>query len=744
MFRWSMVPMLLVAWSGFLSAADNAAPVRKATGIEKRELWTTSRVVGSPEPPSPYRLARAFPGIKFAEPLELQAITGTDRFVVAERAGKLFTFRDDQQVDHTDLLLDLKRTVYGVACHPQFATNGYVYVASVLDTTKEEPKGSRVSRYKATGSPPVADPASETIIIEWPSGGHNGGCLRFGPDGYLYLSTGDGSGIADSLETGQDVSDLLGALLRLDVDRPSAGRNYGIPADNPFVGKAGARPELYAYGLRQAWKFSFDRRSGDLWAGEIGQDLWEMVLKVEKGGNYGWSIVEGTHPFRPARKLGPTPILKPIIEHAHSDFRSITGGYVYQGSRLSELRGAYIYGDYDTGRVWSFRYRDGRLSDHGELTDTQLRIVAWGESNSGELYAVDFVGGGFHQLVKAPPADPNAPKFPRKLSETGLFTSTKDYQPAKGVIPYSVNSQLWSDGAIKDRFIALPGDSQLEFDAVTYPQPAPGSTPGWRFPDGTVLVKTFALELEPGKSESRRRIETRLLSVERVGGNEEYGDQVWTGYTYIWNDEQTDAELADSKGLDRVFQIREGGKVREQTWHFPSRAECTLCHTVSAKYALGVNTMQMNRDHDYGGVVANQLATLNHIGLFKTPLPQSPEALPKLVDFRDTTQSLDARARSYLQSNCAHCHRKWGGGNAEFQLLSTLPLADLGIVNTRPNHGAFNLIDPRVLVTGEPDRSMLFHRMTRLGLGRMPHIASNEIDRDAVELIREWIGSLKK
>src|SRR5262249_38109058 len=157
------------------------------------------------------------------------------------------------------------------------------------------------------------------------------------------------------LETGQDLSDLLASIVRIDVDHPGKDRPYSIPADNPFVNHKEARPEVYAYGVRQPWKFDFDRK-GNLWAGEVGQDLWDMILRIEKGGNYGWSIVEGTHPFRPARKRGPTPILPPAIEHPHSEFRSITGGYVYHSERLPELKGAYTYGDYDTGRVWQFRW----------------------------------------------------------------------------------------------------------------------------------------------------------------------------------------------------------------------------------------------------------------------------------------------------------------------------------------------------------------------------------------------------
>lgn len=726
-----------------------AEPVRKPSGIDKRVPWTTSQVVGSPDPPAPFTLRRAFTQLKFDEPLELQIMPGANRWVIAERKGKIFTFANDPTTDRKDLLLDLKRTVYGVVLHPRVAENGYVYVSSVLDPSYTFlPNGSRISRFKLTQlDPPVADPASETVILEWPSGGHNGGCMRFGPDGYLYLVTGDGSGIADQWETGQDLSDLLAAMLRIDVDRPADGKPYSIPADNPFVGRPKTRAENYAYGLRQAWKFSFDRKTGELWTCDVGQDLWEMVYKIKKGGNYGWSVQEGAHPFRPQRPLGPTPILKPIVEHPHSEFRSITGGYVYHGKRLAELAGAYIYGDYDTGRVWSLRYVDGKVTEHRELADTQLRIVAWGEDHEGEIYALDFIDGTLHDLSPAPPQAAVAKPFPRLLSETGLFSSTKDLQPAPGLIPYSVNAQLWSDGATKDRFLAIPGSAQIEFETVTYPQPAPGSEPGWRFPDGSVLVKTFYLDTDTSNPAARRRLETRLLHVERVHGSEEVGDQVWRGYTYIWNDAQTDAELCDRAGQDREFEIRDPsapGGVRKQLWHFPSRTECNVCHTVTAKYALGVNTPQMNRDHDYGGVVANQLATLDHIGLFAKPLAKQPAEMPKLADYNDPHETLDRRARAYLHANCSHCHRKWGGGNAEFQLLHTLAVSDLGVLNTTPGQGTFGLVDPKIIVAGDAERSMVHHRLTRLGLGRMPHIASNVVDTTGVTLIRQWIESLGK
>jgi uncharacterized repeat protein (TIGR03806 family) len=722
---------------------------RKAFGIDKRVPWTTSHVKGSPEPPSPYLLENAFPKIKFENPLELAPIPGTNRFVVAQQFGKIFTFENRRDATEKQLLLTLKQQVYSLCLHPKFAENGYLYVTNV-DPEEGKKDGIKVLRFKVKkADPPEADPASETLMIAWPGGGHTGGCVRFGPDGYMYVAVGDGSGIADQLETGQRIDDLHSSILRIDVDHPDAGTNYGVPNDNPFVGVTGARPEIWAYGLRQPWRFSFDTATGELWAGEVGQDLWEMVYRIEKGGNYGWSVQEGNHPFRPTRKMGPTPILSPVIEHNHHEFRSLTGGYVYHGKRLPELQGAYIYGDYDTGRVWAFRYdaKAKKVSDHRELTDTQLRIVAWGEGQDGEIYAVDHQGGGIHRIIPAPPPAADLPKFPRKLSETGLFTSTKDHTPAPGVIPYSVNAELWSDGAVKDRFMAIPGEAKIDYNAMTYPQPAPGAQPGWRFPDGTVMVKTFSLDLEPENPKSRKRLETRLLVGERVAGNEDVGDQVWLGYTYLWNDEQTDAELIESKGLDKTYTIKDPKAARgsrEQIWHFPSRTECTLCHTMSAKYVLGVNTLQANRDHDYGDCVANQLATFEQIGLFSKPLPERPEKLPRTVDYKDSTQDLNARARSYLHANCSHCHRKWGGGNADFQLLFALPLAETGVVNVKPAHGDLDIRDSRLLIPGDPDKSLVLYRMNKLGLGRMPHVASNVVDRDGVALLREWIEKMPR
>jgi uncharacterized repeat protein (TIGR03806 family) len=667
---------------------------------------------------------------------------GAGRWFVIERYGRVLSFPDHPSVDKADLVLDLKRQLLGLALHPDFAHNHELFIAGPIEPAEGRPRRMRVSRLKVASNIPRGDPRSEQVIIEWPSLYHDGGCLAFGPDGYLYIAAGDGGGE----ENGQGLGDLSSSILRIDVNHPEGDRLYEVPRDNPFMGLAGARREVWAYGLRQPWRFSFDRATGDLWAADVGQDLWEMVYLVKRGGNYGWNIREGRHPYQSWRKPGPSPILPPIVEHGHAEARSLTGGFVYRGARLKDLAGAYIYGDYDTGKIWALRYDGGKVVRHVEIADSSLRIVGFGEDATGELYLVDHIRGGLHRLVPSPPSAGRA-DFPRKLSETGVFASVRDLRPAPGLIPYTVNAPLWSDGAVKQRFLAIPGEGRIEFDTIFFPESATGRVPhGWKFPDGTVLVKTFFLDLEKGNPARRIRLETRLLHHERLVGTEEVGDQFWRGYTYVWDDNQSDATLLDDpRGLDRTYtiadrEVPEGS--RRQTWHFPSRTECMLCHTMPAKFILGVNTLQMNRDFDYGGVVDNQLRAWEHAGLFAKPLPAPPEKLPSLVDPADHTQDLDRRARSYLHANCSHCHRAFGGGNANFQLLATIPLEETAIVGARPALGAFGIPDARIVVPGDPARSVLLHRMSTPGVGRMPPLASSVPDEPALRLLRDWVREL--
>src|SRR5262245_49272249 len=365
------LPLLLAA--GFLarpgsSATEPPEPRDGGKAPPARTPWTTSRVVGSPDPPPPFKVVRAFPKLRFQHPLLLARCPGSDRLFVGEQEGVLYSFADrpDATADHFfDLRKEIKtvqllpdarevEAVYGLTFHPQFETNRHCFVCYTLRGKKRNqenlPEGTRVSRFTVTrADPPRIDPASEEIVLTFLQGGHNGGDIHFGPDGMLYVSTGDAASPnpPDPLNTGQDISDLLSSVLRIDVDHKDEGKNYAVPKDNPFVAMKGARPEVWAYGFRNPWRMSFDRQTGELFVGDVGWELWEMVHRVEKGGNYGWSAMEGPQPIKP-EKVGPTPIRPALIELPHTIADSVTGGFVYRGKKFPELRGAYVFGDWET------------------------------------------------------------------------------------------------------------------------------------------------------------------------------------------------------------------------------------------------------------------------------------------------------------------------------------------------------------------------------------------------------------
>ena len=287
---------------GFASLAVFSLPTKSAPnppGIDTRVPWSTSRVVGSPEPPSPYMAALAFPNLKFDVPTVLTRAPGTDRLFVATNEGKVYSFEDKRDARDVKLMLELPsktnprngailhRQIHGMEFHPDFQNNRQVFF--YLRDRFPPPTHSYVTRFETFPDDPLKiDPATETIVLAFPSIGHSGGSMKFGPDGYLYIGTGDGYGQNDPLQNGQDTSNLLASILRIDVNEAHQLQPYSIPPDNPFVDVQGTRPEIWAFGFRQAWKLSFDRQNGDLWVGEVGQDTWESIFRVKKGGNYGW------------------------------------------------------------------------------------------------------------------------------------------------------------------------------------------------------------------------------------------------------------------------------------------------------------------------------------------------------------------------------------------------------------------------------------------------------------------------
>ncbi|HMJ63721.1 MAG TPA: c-type cytochrome, partial [Candidatus Binatia bacterium] len=418
------------------------------------------------------------------------------------------------------------------------------------------------------------------------------------------------------------------------------------------------------------------------------------------------------HPFYLNRKLGPTPAVAPTIEHHHAEARSLTGGVVYYGDRLPDLNGAYIYGDYSSGTIWGARHDGSRVTWHKELARTELQIAAFAVNHHGELLIVDH-GTGIYRLVPAP-QEKATQNFPTRLSETGIFLSTRDHRVDPALIAYSVNTPGWADGAQIERFVGLPGDTQIEL------------TNGWTFPNGAVLVQT--LSLPSGRDAAMRRIETRLFT--RQTGQ-------WAGYSYRWNEAQSDATLVSAKGAEQELVVR--GK--PQTWRFPARAECMACHGRAATFVLGFTELQLNKAHDYGAVRDNQLRALQHAGLFNTSKLSRPKT--NLVDAYDSTQILEARARSYLHVNCSVCHVEAGGGNAKMELGFTTKPERMNVLEARPQHDSFGTPNAMIIAPGDPDRSILYQRVSRRGRGQMPPVVSTVVDDQAAALFRDWIRSMK-
>ncbi|MFN0021862.1 MAG: PQQ-dependent sugar dehydrogenase [Pirellulaceae bacterium] len=713
-----------------LAAQQAVAAEPSKAKLPQRAPWAISRITGSPEKPLPYVTERAFPELKFKDCLDITSAPGSDRLFIVEQSGKIFSFKNQPDVKSADLVIDIAKHIpkagqtYALAFHPKFQQNRYCYVCYILNG--ELPDGSHIARFKVSETdPPTIDPASETTIITWLAGGHNGCSLKFGLDGCLYISTGDGSGPnpPDSRKAGQDLSNLLSSILRIDVDHAEGGKNYRIPADNPFVDLKGARGEIWAYGFRNPWRISIDRKTGDLWAGDVGWELWELLDRVERGGNYGWSVMEGRQPTNPEWPRGPTPILPPTIDHPHSESSSITDGLTYYGPRLKELQAHHIYGDYDTGKIWGFRYENGKVVKHRELADTTHRIVGFGEDNEGECYLLDHTAGTIHRLIPNPQHD-NSATFPRKLSESGLFSAVKEQKPAAGVIPYSINAEPWADHAVAQRLVAVPGELSIKAEGAA-----------WTFPKDSVLVKTLSLDTEAGNPASRRRIETQILHFDGIE---------WMPYTYQWNEEQTDAVLLSAAGADATFDIADpkapGGK-RKQTWRFSGRAECQRCHNKWSGPAIGFNAPQLNKSHDYGSSAVSQLDALAQMKLLEKPVVLDPKQ-PKLANLHDSSSSESDRARAYLHTNCAHCHRLHAGSAVLSKMPFDVPLDKTDMVGVRPTQGTFGIHAAQVISPGDPFRSVLLYRMTKLGGGRMPHIGSTEVDREGIELIHNWIRQL--
>ena len=371
------------------SASPRPLPATPSTPIEPL----------TPAPLTELAVEPAFPALSLSRMVGMTyPPDGSDQLYVVLQPGRIVSFPNDPDVDTAELFLDIRDRVndrgeeeglLGLAFDPQYMTNGHLYVYY----SASDPRRSVVSRFSASADGRRADPGSERVLLEvaQPFSNHNGGQIAFGPDGYLYIALGDGGSRGDPHGNGQDLTTLLGSILRIDVRAVESEGAYAVPSDNPFVGRAGTRPEIWAYGLRNPWRFSFDRVAGDLWTADVGQNRFEEVDIIQPGLNYGWNVMEGEECFVRS-DCDRTGLEMPVVEYGREGGCSVTGGYVYRGSRLPSLYGAYVYGDYCSGRIWALRHDGDEVIEHLQIADSSLRIPSFGEDADGDLYVLSFDG----------------------------------------------------------------------------------------------------------------------------------------------------------------------------------------------------------------------------------------------------------------------------------------------------------------------------------------------------------------
>ncbi len=714
--------------------------------------------------------------------------------------GLIQAFDNDADVANAQTVLDLRDRVlapsgnvdggvFGVALHPEFGQPEspfrnyfYIYHASfcplndALDTVDleacdpdypiftEDRQGFynvylRLSRFEIPDGATEADRNSEVVLfnLRYINAFHRGGGPIFGRDGHLYMAMGDQSEAAYA----QAIHDNLnGGVLRLAVNviehddgtwscpanshiprrtfqthisgtsDEVSGRLYCIPDDNPWLDATGERhfEEYFAIGLRNPHRITADRLTGRIWVGDVGLRDREEIDIIEKGRNYGWPFREG---FIEGIEPPPETILgiltDPVIDIAHPEAKALIGGYVYRGRRFPDLYGKYIAGDNVTGHIWAFTLDENAMRATKTLlttwTEGRFGFSTWGEDLDGELY----LG---HARLTTPLTTlsqvmDRTPDPPPRLSQTGAFDQLDRLVPSAAWLPYTVIQPFWSDGALMQRWIALPAGEQIRF----------AERDNWGYPVGTVLMQHIELPVDETNPTVTVRLETRFLV---------HGETGWYGVTYRWNDEQTDAVLLS--GPERaVYPVAtlDGGR-RDAVWTFPARIDCLTCHNPAAGGALGPRTHQLNAELTYprSGITDNQLVVWNDLGMLTPALDTA--AIPgwiRAVAQDDALAPLEDRARSYLDANCAYCHRPETGNRALFDARLTTPLAAQGLLNGAVVE-TLGLPDEAVIRPGCTDCSVLYQRLASLETIAMPPLLKNRVDVDGLALIQAWIEEL--
>ncbi len=659
-----------------------------------------------PPPPFAYRLEPLIEGLDLDRPTVARPDpVEPGRWWAVEQAGRLVTFTESDP--SLRVLLDISDRIavhrnfeigaLGFAFHPRFPEHPWVYLTfTAYPETPEMVATFYLSAFRVDADLALIAPESEAVLlrVDLPTEFHHAGTLEFDTSGMLLVSLGDGG----LRENGQDRTTLLGSLLRIDVDGPPP---YGVPSDNPLAAEPGVRPEIYASGFRNPWKFSVDRLAGRIFGGDVGGGMREEVDRIDAGSDYGWPTWEGTLCRRDPCDDGSTP---PLAEYDHGVGLAVVGGYVYRGRELPELDGKLLFGDWRSAKVWAIDPDDAD-SERELLLEAGESMSSFAEDGEGEVYVLTRVGGSnLRRIVANQRRDGDV--LPDRLSRTGCVDVDRPTGPADHLFPYEVNLPLWSDGLEKERWLSLPAGGQIRVDYDG----------DWDLPVGSVLVKSFR--------SAGRLVETRLFM--------RHPDGVWAGYTYEWEDDETEAWLRRGSR-----QIELGDRV----WTLPTRADCLECHTRAAGRTLGLETAQLDRtvvDTATGSEIS-QISLWKQLGLFQDPAAPGLEPGAPLRALDDRSAPTARRARDYLHVNCTGCHRPDGAGLPSMDLRRTTPISDMRLCNQEPQIEVEGFEGMSLLSPGLPQQSILLRRMTRTDPRRMPPLGSGVPDLAAISVVRFWI-----
>ncbi len=720
----------------------------------------------------------SFEEIKIASPLRILPFPNSDDNLVLSKLGEVWQVNFANQTQK--LILDIKDRSFklgeagtvGMALHPKFGDEENLdkQLIFIFYRTKPQPDEwselgfNRLSKFSWNTDTQTFDADSEEILFQQydRSSWHNGGAMFFGPDGFLYVSLGDEGAAEHQEESTQRIDGgLFSGVIRIDIDNdpnkshpinrqpkanatPQQGwgktfsQGYSIPNDNPWLsGDGSTLEEFFAIGIRSPYSTSYDNIEDNIWVLDVGSEVREEISQVKKGDNLQWPYIEGTLKSevheKPIELIGNEK--PPLFEYDRSIDNAIIGGGVYRGSVFVNLYGKYLFADFGKSKLMALTYNKSTKPDYEilipNLTNLNIdlpekpgisgvHILANGEvlltvigedhTKPGKLLKL--------QQRKVQPDPPN------RLSDLGAFSDLINLQVADGVIPYQVIAPLWSDRAIKYRWMAIPDQQKIQFS----------SNDNWIFPEGTVFIKHFELPLSEAPSSATSKLETRFFI---VGKNQQS-----YGLTYKWNEDGTDATLLRTQD-SKEFDIMENGNLSfKQHWVFPSRDQCLSCHNKNANYVLGVKTHQLNSELFYPDLAIhkNQLEYLSDKGVLSSTITNA-DNFNRAFAIDDENADLELRIRSYMDSNCAPCHQLGGVADVNMDLRYEIPLQFQNTLNfdtqssaSNPNH---QLIKP-----GDHQASEIWVRDASLEENRMPPLARNLNDKQYLKYLAEWIDGL--